>query len=152
MSFRWPPEASWYNSVEIVLLRHGKPTLISKRWITSSALSQWIDDYNAASLCHSSVPGKKAQEHAIRAQVIVSSSLKRSIDSAKALTPEKPIRSNQLFKEAELPFAKLGTIQLPPSVWLTLYRLLWFWGYSANAESYSETKNRSEIAASGLCG
>ena len=147
MSFQWPPEANWYNSVEIVLLRHGKPALINKKWITSSALSQWIDDYNAASLCHSSAPGEETLEHAIRAQVIVSSSLKRSIDSAKALAPEKLIRSDQLFKEAELPFAKLGAIPLPPTVWLTVYRLLWFCGYSANAESYSETKKRSEIAA-----
>lgn len=133
--------------MKIAILRHGKPELISKERIPAFKFVDWINRYNASSLSGSSVPDAAALACASECNVIVSSNLQRSIDSAKALDREKHLISDDQFIEAGMPSASWKILKMSPNTWAAIFRLMWLFGYSKNAESYKEAKQRASEAA-----
>ncbi len=133
--------------MEIAILRHGKPDAMSEKKIYASSFVDWIKGYNASSLSKSSVPTDSALSYANKCKAIVCSSLQRSIDSAKALSRKKIVLSDELFVEAGMPSTNLGFLKLSPGSWATIFRVLWFLGYSKNSESAKEAKTRAAKAA-----
>ncbi len=41
-------------------------------------------------------------------------------------------------------------LKLSPNIWLIIFRILWFFGYSRNCESYKDIKQRAKKASSKL--
>ncbi|HEY6621225.1 MAG TPA: histidine phosphatase family protein [Steroidobacteraceae bacterium] len=132
--------------MEIILARHGRPKLGQKRWITPRQIADWIRGYDQSGVFIGSIPSASS-EKAIRAAYIVSSPLPRSAQSAEALAPSRKITSQEVFREAGLPHARWNFPRLSASVWTLLFRVAWFWGYSANSESLSSASNRAQSAA-----
>ncbi len=132
--------------MRIVVLRHGKPVLPVWPWIKAEDLGSWIDAYNRAGI-RVSAPPMKALNAARTCRIIATSDLARSIGSGRALGLGLPMISEGLLREAELPYASMGNVRMPPIVWAGLFRLLWFFGYHANSESIAAFKERGRRAA-----
>jgi hypothetical protein len=126
--------------MEIAILRHGVPEPIPENPIPASNFIDWINSYNTSGLSETSCPPKSVLAYANGCKAIVSSSLQRSIDSAKALNTEKLVLSDKQFIEAGLPSANWQFLKMSPNTWAVVFRVLWLFGYSNNSESIKEEK------------
>ena len=133
--------------MKIVFMRHGKPDVPELGNINVSEFHRWIEAYNSASLDITHKPSKQVVEIANHCNVIVCSDLRRSIESAQLLGIRDIHCIDVIFKEVELPYARLPSPRLMPDVWFVLYRILWFMGYATNSESIFSARQRAAIAA-----
>ena len=135
--------------MEIILARHGKPKLKHWAWITPMQMKDWIQLYNQAELLVEDVPLdtlKKATESG----VIVSSTLRRCVQSAQQLIRGRALLTEELFCEADLPHMLWRFPKLPLSIWGIVFRMAWFCGFSANAEPLAQATTRARNAAERL--
>ena len=109
--------------------------------------SDWVNSYNAAGLCTTSSPTNEVIKIASKCNALVCSELPRSIDSAKALQAKDITLSSAIFNEAGLPVSCWKFPALSPKAWAVFFRILWFFGYSRNSESFKEAKTRAREAA-----
>lgn len=135
--------------MEIILVRHGKPVLPSLKNITASDFTHWITEYNQAGLCASSTPSHALLKQVADSKLVISSTLKRSIESAQALQASHHL-SDPLFNEADLPVSNGAFLKLSPKYWAIYFRIAWLFGYSTNIESYRDTKARAFHAVNRL--
>jgi broad specificity phosphatase PhoE len=135
--------------MEIVLARHGKPNLRHWVWITPRQMKEWIEIYNRAEILSEEIPSDTLRQASVSG-VIVSSTMLRCIESARALDVEKSPLIEEVFCEADLPHGHWNMPKLPLSVWGVLFRLAWFCGYSSNAESLLQAEARALCAAKRL--
>lgn len=133
--------------MEIILIRHGKPIIPSLRKISPFMFNEWVGSYNASGLCSTSLPTEESLKIASKCKVIVCSELPRSIESAKALDENKITLKSSIFNEAGLPIPSWRFPSLSPKAWAVFFRILWFFGYSRNSESFKEAKSRAAKAA-----
>ena len=129
----------------IILMRHGKPVLRQSGWITPAEMAGWIDHYNLSEVETDGTPIASLQL-ANSATCIVASTTQRALSSVQVLNHTVTI-TDSVFCEAQLPFALWRFPQLPPSVWVVFFRLLWLLGYSRGADSIQVTKIRAKSAA-----
>ncbi len=132
--------------MKVILVRHGKPVFPPLKKVYSAEFLGWIEEYNRSGLCPSSEPPTQLLKYAKECKVIVSSSLPRSIESAKALGMRGSILSDAVFNEAGLPASNWRVLKLSPKVWAVIYRFFWLLGYSNNSESFKEAKSRAVLA------
>ncbi|MBI3899255.1 MAG: histidine phosphatase family protein [Gammaproteobacteria bacterium] len=132
----------------IMLMRHGKPNLSLDVWIAPVQMAQWIEHYDRSEVEIGQIPNKST-ELMKSATIVVSSTARRALSSARALD-KVPAVVDALFSEAELPFALVRYPWLPPLVWAAIFRMLWFFGYSRGAESIRATRRRAKAAADKL--
>jgi broad specificity phosphatase PhoE len=136
---------------EIILARHGKPNLQHWAWITPRQMKDWIQSYNQADLLVEDVPLETLKK-ATESGVIVSSTLRRCVQSAQQLTQHRELLTEEIFCEADLPHSHWSFPRLPLSVWGIVFRLAWFCGFSANAEPFAQATTRARNAAERLIG
>ena len=129
--------------MKIVLLRHGKPEIETSGKLKASELHHWIKNYNSAGIHKNSQPSSKALELSKECKAVVCSDLRRSIESAKLLHIDKINHTDSLFREMGLPYGNWNTPKASPLFWATVFRLLWFCGYSSNGEAFSLAKSRA---------
>jgi broad specificity phosphatase PhoE len=135
--------------MEIVLARHGRPKLVHRTWIIPGQLTDWIRAYDEGGVFVEDVPDD-ARIKASESGCIVSSPLRRCLESARALASSRDMRIEEVLREAELPHASWGFPRLPLSVWSAIFRTAWFCGYSANSEPLVMARSRARSAASRL--
>ena len=126
------------------------PELLLNNPISASNFIDWVSSYNASGLSAISYPTESALIYADGCNAIVSSSLQRSIDSAKALNSEKLVLSDKQFIEVGLPSANWRFLKLTLSIWAIVFRILWLFGYSNNSEPVHEAKQRASLAVNKL--
>ncbi len=136
--------------MKIVLIRHGKVDYPPLKIISATAFSNWVKEYDTTDLDRSSIPSNKVIEIVAATKAVVCSALMRSHDSANKLGVKNITYSDSLFNEAELPSANWKLPPLSVRVWAMLFRLFWFFGYSKNSESLSETRVRAKKAVEKL--
>ena len=112
-------------------------------------MKEWIHLYNAVEIFSDGIPADTL-EKANASGVIVSSTLLRCVQSARALCEAKSLLIENVFCEAELPHGHWNIPKLPLLVWGVLFRLAWFCGYSSNAESRPQAEARAYCAAKRL--
>ena len=135
--------------MEIVLARHGRPGLDQGSWITPHEVAEWVRAYNESGVVLGDPP-RDVCAKAGGCGAILSSPLTRCVESARALAPSRDIVTQEALREAGLPYPSWGFPRLPPSVWIVLFRLAWFLGYSGNSESVAMAKSRARGAATRL--
>lgn len=133
--------------MEIILLRHGKPVIPPLNIINASAFNAWVNIYNSSGLCDTSKPTLRAINTAQKCNAVVCSKLPRSIESAIALNIKHITLISSIFNESGLPVANWRLVKLSPKAWAVLFRILWFFGYSRNSESFKQSKKRASDAA-----
>lgn len=141
----------WEEMLNITLIRHGRSTQIENDRINQTDFQKWVEKYDSSGVFEESTYPNLTCNSIQSAKLIITSDLKRSIDSANLLHKNKQIMSDQLYRETELPiFSKEGKLKLKPNSWAVILRCLWFCGYSNQCESFKEAKQRANIAAEQL--
>ena len=135
---------------KITIVRHAKPEPAGTGWITSAELGQWINSYNSKPLSLHSNPPAKLNAIVQNTGGIICSNLRRSIETAELLDTSKVLLRSGLFAEAELPYAATSSIKLPVYLWAAIFRVCWFFGYTKNSESRTQTKLRAKDATAEL--
>jgi len=133
---------------QIILFRHGKVDIKNNKKISAFKFQDWIEEYNNCDIIFDKTVFKN-KEIVENSDVIICSNLKRSIQSAKFFNKEILI-NDEIFNEVEIPYPKWSILKLSPNMWLIIFRILWFLGYSKNCESYKNAKQRAKKAASKL--
>ncbi|MFA9557609.1 histidine phosphatase family protein [Evansella sp. AB-rgal1] len=138
--------------MEISLIRHGKSQLTDNDRITCLEFREWVEKYNSNGVFKESTFPSETLERITTAKIVITSDLKRSVESAKILNPKGKTIPDPLFREIEIPTrsTKLFNVKLRPSIWGVLLRLLWFTGYSNECESLSDAKLRANKASQQL--
>ncbi|MBT2691188.1 histidine phosphatase family protein [Bacillus sp. ISL-47] len=135
--------------MEITLIRHGRSAHIGETQMTISDFRIWVEMYNSNGINKNEACPPEAIEMVKSAPLLITSDLKRSIQSARLLNPGAKIKEYPLFRETELPAPAGGlmAMKLKPNSWAVLLRIAWFCGYSFRCESYRDAKVRAKHAA-----
>ena len=136
--------------MQITLVRHGRPRLAVPRRIAGNELRVWIDRYDEAGIDPELPPPASSLELAAAAACIVTSTLRRSIESAQALAPARDTLREAAFREAGLPSPTDAQLRLSPQAWGALARIAWFLGWCPNAETLGLARERARAAAGHL--
>ncbi len=135
--------------MKIVIIRHGKPSISAWPGIKARELGSWIVAYNRSGIAEESPP-KKTINTAQTCVLIVTSDLPRSVESGRALGLGLPMISDELFREAGLPYGPITFLKMPPKMWALFFRILGSLGYEKNGESIAAFKERSRRASDRL--
>ena len=133
--------------MEIILIRHGKPTLANNPILNAVDFTKWVRRYNFSDVSTNSRPENIISEY--KSNYIISSDLERAIHSAKIYTGRSPELISKLYREMEIPRYKLP-FRLKAMTWVYLNRTFWILGLKGSFESYSEAKVRAELATDNL--
>lgn len=136
----------------IILVRHGKPALSRKVRLTWKEFRDWWILYDEGGIKPGQKPPKKVIQFAREADVVVSSSLRRAVESAELAAGRAPDRTLPGLVEAALPSPPLGPLKLRPKSWGTVARILWYLGYSDGMENHSEARARANAVCDDLEG
>lgn len=114
-------------------------------WLAPANLGGWIERYEKSGLLPAEPP------HEIKAQaassMVVCSTALRSVESARRIANGREVHAHPVYREAGLPYSGWGFPKLPTPIWAVVFRIAWFRGFSAHAESYDEAKARADMAA-----
>ncbi|MDH5728818.1 MAG: histidine phosphatase family protein [Gammaproteobacteria bacterium] len=133
---------------KIILLRHGKPIFELKGAVRARDLPIIASSYDCSGIADR--PANTTISALSESKFIVCSSLKRSVDSAKALGHTEIHLTDELFCESAIPHFETGAIKLPIIVWVFILRLFWLFGFSRNGESLTQARSRAKKAAASL--
>ncbi|MGN7403675.1 histidine phosphatase family protein [Cytobacillus praedii] len=134
--------------MEISLIRHGKSKQIENNRLTSQEFQDWVKKYDISGVFEENNHPKETLEKVAAANLLVTSDLKRSIESASLLHQQKRIISDALFREAELPvLSGKCRVKLSPDSWAILLRCLWYSGFARKCESLANARQRAKRAA-----
>lgn len=88
---------------EISLIRHGKSKCTENSRMTYSEFKEWAVEYDNKGVFEENSYHSETLKKITTATIIMSSDLKRSMESVKYLNPNAKAISTQLFREVELP-------------------------------------------------
>jgi broad specificity phosphatase PhoE len=133
----------------IILVRHGRPQCDQKVRITWQEYIAWWQAYDAAGLDPGQTPPDELVGQAQQAHVIFSSTLRRAVETARAIAPGRDIQSDPIFVEASLPPPPIPG-RRKPRRWGVYSRIAWWFGRSAGMEPRPMAERRAEAAAAAL--
>jgi broad specificity phosphatase PhoE len=135
--------------MKIILLRHGKPDMPVFGRLKACEMYKWIECYNSVGIDQTVIPPARATEMAANCMAIACSDMPRSVASADALKAKEGHvhLSDSIFREIALPYANWNSLRLRPAIWVALFRLLWFLGFSPRCESYHSARLRAMTGA-----
>ena len=132
-------------------MRHGKPdTPQFPNKVNSKAFRNCLEIYNRCGILDDSRPTNATIELFREISAIVSSDLKRSIDSASLLCSQNTLIVDPLFREIEDSFISIPFLKLKPSTWGTIFILLWFCGAFKMKSAFRDGEKRAQICAGKL--
>ena len=137
--------------MKIHLVRHGKPDFwrdySAWTFLSGAQIQAFSERYDAAGILPDPAPAPDVMQAAQSAAMILSSDLRRAVESARRLAPAQPIHTDAIFREAgfSLDFGK--AVILPLFGWMFLTRLLWEIGYEQGGESLAMSRRRAAQAA-----
>ena len=134
----------------IILVRHGEPALSRKTRMNWRGYKFWWRLYDEGGLTSGQDAPQVIKNLARSADIVLSSPLRRAVETATLAKDAPPDALEPLMVEAGLPPPNLGYIRLKPPTWGVLSRICWMMGFSGEVESQVEAKLRAEKAADKL--
>jgi broad specificity phosphatase PhoE len=134
---------------QITLIRHAKVDIDNSQKIDASSLKTWVEAYDTAPLHAESLPTVETMKLVQNADAILTSTLRRAIDSADVLGIEIYER-NSLFNEAAIPEVNIPYLKLKPKSWLVILRLMLLLGLGKKDVSLKASKSQAKAAAQKL--
>ena len=132
----------------IVLARHGEPALDRKIKISAREYGDWWALYEVGGIKEGQTPPAHLVEAAGLADVIYSSTRRRSIETTRALVGEREIATDIQFIEAPLPpLPWPDVIRLSPKTWGFLSRVGWWLFHGHGQETRPQAEQRSRAVA-----
>lgn len=132
------------NQDVIIIVRHGKPSLSRKVRLTWSEFLDWWKKYDEGGIVPDQKVPEKIKAYAKEADVIVSSPLRRAVESARLASGREPDVIEPGLIEAALPAPNTGPLKMGPKSWGTFSRCLWYVGWSGGMESHTDARARAE--------
>lgn len=133
--------------MEIILIRHGRPTAAINPIVNAQEYEQWVTNYNTAFVCETSRPAKINQGYGEFYRI--SSDYPRAIHSTEIYTGKSPIYIDELYREMDIPYY-FFPFTFKAWTWLYASRLLWILGVKGPFESFIQAKERALLAAEQL--
>ncbi|XOB62087.1 hypothetical protein ACMC56_16035 [Campylobacterota bacterium DY0563] len=134
---------------QIILVRHSEVDIDYHKNITSYEFGKWIEEYNNAKINIPNHINSDLIEIFNTSDIVLSSKLQRSKDTIKLFNKDI-FEENFIFNEFEIPYNKNKLLRLKPKMWLVIYRVLWFLGFSKYSESFKESKIRVQLSVNKL--
>ncbi len=134
---------------QIILIRHAKVDMDNTQKISSLSMKDWVKTYDMAELCSESKPTQKIIDVVKNRDVVITSSLKRAIDSANVLGTDI-YESNALFNEASIPDVQIAFLKFKPKTWLVILRVLLLFGLGKKDASLKASKLQAKEAVKRL--
>ena len=134
----------------ILLVRHGRPVCEHASRIRGCDFARWVNAYESAALDVRSRPSAELLAQAATSPCLVTSTMRRAVESAAVLSPGRTPLTNPLFDEAGIPTAMRTRLALAPAHWDAIARSAWFLGWSPGVESFKEASVRADRAADRL--
>ena len=131
-------------------MRHGRPACDERTPLRRTEFAAWVAAYDRASLDPADPPPAGVRALAERAAVIVTSSLRRSYESAALVASARPAQRDALFDEAGIPAPPRIPLRLRPPIWDVVSRVAWLCGWSPDCESAAAARARAVRAAQRL--
>ncbi|WP_046174170.1 histidine phosphatase family protein [Domibacillus indicus] len=133
----------------ISLIRHGKSAYEDNRRMNCREFTEWVRAYNEAGVQEAAACPPDTMAAVKAAPLVITSNLKRSMESADYLKTAGRIKSYSVFREAERPAPRwnLPGVKLRPSAWSAFFRTAWCTGYSPGCESLKDALRRAEAGA-----
>jgi len=136
-------------SKRITLIRHAKVDSDDSKKMDAHALKKWVETYDTAPILADSNPSKETITKAQNADVVVTSTLSRTIDSARVLGVEVA-EENSVFNEAGIPEVNIPLVKLKPKTWLVILRVMLLFGLGKKDMSLKASKAQAKEAAKQL--
>ncbi len=127
----------------IIIARHGKPALSRKVKLTWREYRLWWKEYDKGGLEAEQKIPKRLKTWTMKADVVISSSLRRAIESAELASGRAPDFTYDELIEAALPSPYLGPLKIRPKSWGTWSRIVWYCGWSDGMESHGDARARA---------
>jgi broad specificity phosphatase PhoE len=133
----------------IVLARHGRPALDRSVRVDWRGFQTWWEAYDLGGLAEGQAPPHALLHAAAHADLIYSSTLKRSMETAAAVARGRPVIHDAIFNEAALPPPAIPG-RHRPETWGIWARIAWWLGFHRGAESRWEAELRAQAAVATL--
>ena len=136
----------------ILLARHGEPDIARDVMLNARGYEDYWGRYEELGIRPGQTPPRELLEQAAKADVIISSVRRRSIESTQALVGGREFARNPIFVEAPLPAPGFpGFLKMSPKVWgFTARFWWWFFNHHAGQETRAEAEIRAGRAADRL--
>ena len=134
---------------KITLVRHARVKMDNKTKIDAIALPQWIYDYDHASLDEESLAPKETINAVKNADFVLTSQLRRTIDTAHLLDLEID-EQNELFNEASVPAITIPFLKFKAKTWLIIIRIFLFIELSRKRSRIKEAREEAKKASEHL--
>lgn len=135
----------WNLTMEIVLIRHGQPTVDKNVKLSATQFANWLDEYNNSSIVQANKPPTSLTEK-ISSHFVISSDLPRAINSAKVCVGKKPDLIIKHLKEMPIPHWSLPLIT-NAYAWIIINGLMWAIGLHGQVDSLWCCRKRGKLAA-----
>jgi broad specificity phosphatase PhoE len=131
--------------MRIVLARHGHPDVPPEARcpIAGTELGRWCRAYDAVGLAPASAPPAGLRAAAAAAGCIVTSDLRRAIESAQLLAGGRSVELDSGLREVGFPDALGANARLSPGLWLVVARAIWLFDGCECEESRSAVSRRA---------
>jgi broad specificity phosphatase PhoE len=134
----------------IVLARHGKSALSRRCWLNAAQYRDWWSRYDQLGIDPASHPPESFLQAAHEADVVFSSTLLRSRQTAALAANGRSVVMDAIFVEAPLPPPTWPAwLKLKPRFWGVIARFYWLQG-GGKGETVSEARKRASDAADRL--
>jgi len=134
---------------QIILIRHAKVDTDNTQKMDSPSLKNWVDAYDMANIHPDSKPTQELRTLVQNADIVVTSVLRRAIDSANDLDVEI-YENNAIFNEAKIPEVNIPFFKFKAKTWLLILRILLLFGLGKKDVSLKASKLQARKAAKRL--
>jgi broad specificity phosphatase PhoE len=133
----------------IVLARHGEPALSRDVKLTAAEYRAFWAKYELGGILPGQDPPARLRRFVRECGVLVSSTRRRAIESARTMVGERDFDHHEVLIEAPLPPPNLpGWIRLSPKTWGFITRVLWWYlNQHHGEEGRYEAEARADRAA-----
>ncbi len=141
-----PPAAQ--RTGTIMLARHGEPALSRRVRFNAQGYRDFWASYEVGGLAQTQSPPEALSAFVAKADVVISSTRRRSIESARILAPGRTFTEDPMLIEAPLPPPPWPRwVRLTPRVW-GFWARFWWWYF--NHHKGQESRAQAEARANGV--
>jgi len=134
----------------IVLVRHGPSAHVDERGaVDYTGINKWQASYDGAGIRADAQPPDALRKLVASATHLVSSDLRRAIESAERLAPGRQLRTSVLLREAPLAIPNWPT-RLPLLGWAMIIHLAWQYRIVRGADPPDVDRTRAAAAGQWL--
>lgn len=133
----------------LLLVRHGPSAHAQSGALDRRGVERWRQAYDTSGIRHDSPPPVALSHVVAAATHVLSSDMPRALQSAALLAPQRPVKSDAVFREAALSIPDWPT-RLPLRGWGTIIYLRWHFRTLLARPEDAHHRQRAAIAAAQL--